>query len=129
MSEEIVAAFIGVIFGALLTFFGKSFNDFKNRIKKHISLKKDIEQLKQFPPLNHVLCDNKMYNEILNLLEYYYFFKKTDLLELDVDVDLLILMKDIILYIEKSFIYFSHRKYPINYRIDCIDPYTGEVKL
>lgn len=132
MSIEILTALLGifgVIIGAILTFFERSFTDFKNKIKKHISLKKDIEQLESYPPLNHKMCNNKMYNEILNLLKYYYFFKNTDLLRLDIDTDILILIKDLILSIEKSFIYFSYTKYPLKYPIESRNEYTGEIEL
>lgn len=132
MSIEILTALLGifgVIIGAILTFFGQSFANFKNNIKKHISLKKDIEQLESYPPLNHIMCDEKMYNDILNLLKYYYFFKNTDLLKLDIDTDILILIKDLILYIEKSFLNFSYTKYSLKYPIESINEYTGEVEL
>ncbi|KZX12773.1 hypothetical protein [Methanobrevibacter curvatus] len=132
MSSEILTALLGifgVIIGVILTSFEKSSQTFKNSVKKYISLKKDIEQLESYPLLNHIICDKKMYNDILNLLKYYYFFKKTDLLKLDIDIDLLILIKDLILYIEKSFIYFSYTKYPLRYPIENRNEYTGEIEL
>nr|WP_302579087.1 hypothetical protein [Methanobrevibacter arboriphilus] len=125
---SVIEGILGVIIGSVITIFYGSYTNFNKRIKKHLSLKKDIEQLKPYPPINLIFCPEEMYNDILHLFEGYYYFKK-NVDSLNIDVDILILIKDLIFNVEKSFIYFAHVKYPLNYRIEPINLNNGEIEL
>lgn len=125
---NLIEGILGVIVGSVITIFYGSYNNFKKRIKKHISLKKDIDQLIPYPPINLIFCPEEMYNNILHLLKCYYFFSE-NVDSLDVDIDILILMKDLTFHMKKSFMYFSHSKYPLRYRINHTHINNGEIKL
>lgn len=66
---NLIEGILGVIVGSVITIFYGSYNNFKKRIKKHISLKKDIDQLIPYPPINLIFCPEEMYNNILQLLK------------------------------------------------------------